>query len=65
MNIHKKKRGWQHKQVLITFISACVKTMNDSLCAFLLYIPVMNMYYFYNQQKGNKILNSFNSREEI
>lgn len=39
--------------------------MNDSLCAFLLYIPVMNMYYFYNQQKGNKILNSFNSREEI
>lgn len=39
--------------------------MDDSLFAFLLYIPVINVYYLYNQEKGNKILNSFNIREEI
>lgn len=61
MNTHRKNGKW-YIQILGMLIFKCDMTMNDF--AFLLHISVMNMYYFYNQGKGNRN-NTYNMREEI
>lgn len=45
------------------FLFTCGKTMDDFV--FLIIIPIMNIYYFYNQENSNKIFNTYNRGKEL